>query len=441
MAVRRNILSSEGLWSVTYALSFNILARLTMNNFNTIVTVLGAATLMLGLGSKWLSRSPLPPTLLALLVGVLVGPEVFNLLNPEEMGDRPSLMEKAARLTLGIGLVGVALRIPREYPRRNWREMLLLIGLGMVLMWAISTALVFLILGLPFWLTALIGAIITPTDPVAASPIVTGQEAEENIPESIRHAISFESGANDGLGYLFVFLPFLILTRPAGEALSHWLMKTLLWDVGVATLGGLAIGYAAAKLLQAAERHDAIKSEWRLVYTVALALFAIGAGRLMKSDEVLLVFATGAMFTQVISQHDRQNEEHGQEAVNRFFAIPIFILLGTVLPWKGWFDLGWSGPLLVIAVLLLRRPPVLLLLRPFLHDIRTSSEALFMGWFGPVAVAAIYYASLMEHRTGEPVIWHAVSLVICGSVVAHGLTGAPLTRVLGRSVRHEQQVQ
>ena len=57
-------------------------------------------------------------------------------------------------------------------------------------------------------------------------------------------------------------------------------------------------------------------------------LFAIGAGRLIKSDEVLLVFAAGAMFTQVISQEDRHNEEHGQEAVNRFFAI----LLGTALP-------------------------------------------------------------------------------------------------------------
>lgn len=60
-------------------------------------------------------------------------------------------------------------------------------------------------------------ALITPTDPVAASPIVTGQEAEENIPEPIRHAISFESGANDGLGSLLVFLPFLILTRPEGD--------------------------------------------------------------------------------------------------------------------------------------------------------------------------------------------------------------------------------
>lgn len=410
-----------------------------MNDFNTIVTVLGGTMLVLGLGSARLARSPFPPTLLALAVGILVGPEVFNLLDPESMGDRAVLMEKAARLTLGIGLVGVALRIPRTFPRRSWREMLVLIGLGMASMWAISTALVVLILGLPIWMAALIGAIVAPTDPVAASPIVTGDLAEENIPEPIRHAVSFESGANDGLSYLFVFLPFLMLTKPPGEAFSQWLTTTLLWQVGVATLAGLAIGYAAARLLQAAERRDAIKSEWRLVYTAMLALLAVGAGRLIHSDEVLLVFAAGTMFTQVISQDDRRNEEQGQEAVNRFFAIPIFILLGTVLPWQGWLDLGWSGVALVVALLLLRRPPVLLLLRPFLRDIRTTSEALFVGWFGPIAVAALYYASLMEHRTGEPVIWHVVSLVICGSVVAHGLTGAPLTRVLGRRVRQDRK--
>nr|WP_111299118.1 hypothetical protein [Paracoccus saliphilus] len=99
----------------------------------------------------------------------------------------------------------------------------------------------------------------------------------------------------------------------------------------------------------------------------------------------------------------------------------------------GWLELGSSGPLLVAAVLLLRRPPVLLLLRPLLPDVRTTSESLFMGWFGPIAVAAIYYASLMEHRTGEAVIWHVVSLVICGSVIVHGATGAPLTPGLGTS--------
>ncbi|MGZ3217173.1 cation:proton antiporter domain-containing protein [Paracoccus sp. T5] len=406
-----------------------------MNDFNVLVALLGGVTLALGLPSRWLARSPLPPTLLALLIGIAVGPQVLNLIDLEATGHRASLMEDAARLVLGIGLVGVALRIPADYLRRRWREMLKLIGLSMVLMWIISTALVFLILGLPLGLAALIGAIVTPTDPVAASPIVTGAEAEKNIPENLRHAISFESGANDGLAYLFVFLPFLLITRPTGDAVVHCLGKSLLWDIGIATLVGGAIGYGAARLLQQAERRGAILEQWRLVYTVAMAFLALGIGRIIKSDEVLLVFAAGIAFTQVINQSDRQNEEHGQEAVNRFFAIPIFVLLGSVLPWKGWMDLGWSGPLLVAAILLLRRPPVLLLLRRWLPDVRTRSEALFMGWFGPIAVAGIYYASLMEQRSGEAVIWHAVSLVICGSVILHGATGAPLTRALGRHLR------
>ena len=67
-----------------------------------------------------------------------------------------------------------------------------------------------------------------------------------------------------------------------------------------------------------------------------------------------------------------------------------------------------------------------------LPEFRTRADALFAGWFGPIAVAAIYYASLMEQRLEEPMIWDVTSLVICASVLAHGLSGVPLTRLYGR---------
>ena len=162
-----------------------------MKDFSVVTALLGGLVLVLALGSKWLATSPLPPTVIALVFGVVVGPEVLGLIDLAALGDEVQIREKAARLTLGIGLVGVALRIPREYPRRNWRPMVVLISVGMILMWAISTLLVYLILDLRFWLAALIGAIVTATDPIAATPIVTGSVAEENIPERLRHAISF----------------------------------------------------------------------------------------------------------------------------------------------------------------------------------------------------------------------------------------------------------
>lgn len=404
-----------------------------MDPFNVVIAAIGGLVLLLALPSRRLAKSPVPPTLLALAFGVLVGPAVLGWIDPAELGDRATILEKAARLTLAVGLVGVALRVPREYPRRHWRELAVLVGAGMLLMWAVSSALVYLVLGLPLWLAALIGAIVTGTDPIAASPVVTGELAKEHLPERLRHTISLDSGFNDGLSYLFVFLPFLLLTRPPDEALSHWLVHTLLWEVGAATLLGIVIGYAAGKALQAADGRDAIEGDWRLVYTVALGLFAAGVGRLVHSDEVLTIFVAGAAFVQVVSASERDEEEQGQEAVNRFFSVPIFALLGTAIPWEGWRELGWAGVGLAAAVLLLRRPVAILVLRPFLPSIRSRADALFVGWFGPVAVAAVYYASMMEHRLGEPVVWDAVSLVICASVVAHGVTGAPFTRLYGRA--------
>jgi sodium/hydrogen antiporter len=404
-----------------------------MEAFHLIITILGGLVLVLGLGSRRLARGPFPPALLALLTGIVLGPHVLGLLDVSALGEEAVIRERVARLTLGIALIGVALRIPRRFPRERWASMLVLIVVGMPLMWAITSGLVWWILGVPFWLAAVIGAAVTPTDPVAATPIVTGDLAERHIAERLRHAISLESGLNDGAAYLLVFLGFLMLTRPVDDALSRLIVHTFLWQVCAAAAAGMLLGYAAGKLLGFAESLELIEEEWRLVYMVALALVAIGSGRLIGSDEVLVAFAAGLTFVQVVTGEDRKEEDRGQEAVNRFFVVGTFTIIGLTIPWGGWLDLGWRGISLAAAILLLRRPPVLLLLRPALPFLRNFRETVFVGWFGPVAVAALYYASLMEHRLDQPIVWEVVSLVICASAVAHGMTGAAMTRALGRT--------
>jgi sodium/hydrogen antiporter len=403
-----------------------------MDPFDVALIALGVLVLVLGLPSRRLSLSPFPPTLLALVFGVVVGPAVLGWLDPAALGDRVTILERIARITLAVGLVGVALRVPRRYPRTHGRDLSILVGAGMPLMWGVSTGLVTLVLGVPLLMGAVIGAAVTATDPITASPIVTGELAERSLPVRIRHLISFESGANDGLAYLFVLLPFLLLTRPADEALRHWLLTTLLWEVLGATAFGLALGWSAGRLLRAADDRRLIEGEWRLIYTVALALVAAGAGRLLATDEVLVIFAAGAAFVQVVRASERDEEEHGQEAVNRFVSVPFFALLGTVLPWEGWRELGGEGLLLAVAVLLLRRPVAILLLGPFLRAVKAPRDALFLAWFGPLGAAAIYYAAMMEHRLDEPLIWPVTTLLVCASVVAHGATAAPLTRWYGR---------
>jgi len=312
-----------------------------VTDLNVALAVVGGLVLVIGLFAGLMRRVPLSESLVALVVGVAVGPAGLGLIDPARWGRQEVILEQAARLTLAIGLMAVALRLPKAEPLRRLRSLATLLGLVMPLMWLSSGLLVYLIVGLPFALAMLVGAVVTPTDPVVASAIVTGKVAEENLPARVRHTISAESGFNDGLAYPFVLLPILLLTRPTGDALGHWLTRTVLWEMGMAVLFGALVGYGAGKLLHWAESRDFVEQTSFLAYTIALSLLALGAARLLGTDGLLAVFVAGIAFDIAVSGEERAGEERVQEAINHFFTLPIFVLLGAILP--GGLGGGWAG--------------------------------------------------------------------------------------------------
>lgn len=370
---------------------------------------------------------------MALLVGVLVGPSVLSWIDLAHWGNQEMILEQGARLAIAIQVMGIALRLPTAYPFKQWRNLTVLLWLVMPLMWIISGLLVYLILGIPFWVAMLVGAVVTPTDPVIATAVVTGKVAEQNLPERIRYTLAAESGINDGSAYLFVMLPILLLTKPPGEAVLHWLTKTLFWEVaGAVVLGGL-IGYVAGKLLLWAEAKQFTGKQSFLAYTVALSLAVLGSVKLMGSDGILAVFTAGTAFSMTVGGSERAQEESVQDAVDQFFTMYVFVLLGLALPWQQWLDLGWSGLFLVVAILLLRRVPTLLLLKPLLTRLRSTQDAMFLGWFGPIGASAMFYAFLSLRQTGLEEPWIVSSLVVCASILVHGLSAVPLAKLFHNS--------
>lgn len=403
-----------------------------MSDLYVMIAVIGALVLVLGLLSSPIhNRSLLSDPLVALLVGVVLGPAGFRVLDPSTWGSLDLIVEEAARLTLAIGLMAIALRLPRTYVVHNRRALGVLVGLVMPLMWLSSSLLVYLLLPLPLPVALLVGAIVTPTDPVVASSLLTSQSAKEYLPARTRHALSAESGANDGLAVLLVMLPILLITRSPDQAVAHWLTHTLLWDVFGAILVGTIVGYGAGWLLQRAEEHELLEEAGFLSYTVALALATVGVVRLIGMDEILAVFVAGVAFDHVVGGRERAQEASIQETVNRFFSIPIFTLLGLVLPIGAWLQLGWSAVVLAGAILLLRRLPAMLALHRWIAPIRALPDALFTGWFGPIGISALLYAMVALKHTGDEAVWTVSSLVICASIVAHGVTATPLIRRYG----------
>lgn len=409
-------------------------------DINLVLTLLAGAMVAFACFSTVMQRASLPGPLLCLGFGLLIGPHMLDLLRIQGFGFPPSmLLEQAARITLALGLAGVALRLPHGYWRDNVRWVAVIIGLGMAVMLVVATGVLWWGLGVPFLMALLIGAIITPTDPVVSTPIVTGSLAEHKVPERVRHNLSAESGINDGLGYLFVMLPVLLITNPQ-QVWHELLVKVLLWEVFGGAIVGILAGYLLGKLFNIVQDKALMEESSYLAFIVPFALLLLGGGKLIGTDGLLVVFVGAAVFGQVIPQRDESQVDKVHDAVAQLFLLPVFVLLGIALPVTQWADLGWTAPVVILTATLLRRLVTLWSLRPLLNGVHDLPETAFLSWFGPVGVSALFYAMLAERHTGNHDIFLYATLAVTCSVLIHGLTTAPFSAWLEhREVRSTEK--
>lgn len=374
--------------------------------------------------SAKMRQLPISEPLLGLVAGIVLGPQCAGVLSMSTLIVEQSLLHEASRVLLAISVMAVALRYPFGAMRRHGRSLAILLLIVLPTMALVSAGLGWAILGMPLAAAALFGAAISPTDPVLASSVVTGEAAERDLPARDRQLLSLESGSNDGLA-----LP-LVLVAVAGPLGAGAAFAESLWQVGGAVALGAGVGWLGGKALRLGARHGATSSAPSLFFTVVLALGLLGAAGLVKVDGVLAVFVGGVAFNFVGTGSERASEVPIDEAVNRFAVLPLFVLFGAALPWQQWREFGWQGAVLVVTVLVLRRVPIVLLMKGPLR-LRTP-DSLYLGWFGPVGVSALFYLTMEAERFGaDEQVLAAGSLVLAASTVAFGVTGV-FGRVLYR---------
>ncbi|MFJ2081141.1 hypothetical protein ACI2KV_24710 [Micromonospora chokoriensis] len=75
-------------------------------------------------------------------------------------------------------------------------------------------------------------------------------------------------------------------------------------------------------------------------------------------------------------------------------------------------------------MLVLRRLPGVLALKPALG--LPWRGVVFLGWFGPVGVSALFYLTYSQDEgVRDPRLWAAGSLVVAASTVVYGVTAMP----------------
>lgn len=357
-----------------------------------------------------------------------------------------------SRLVLGVQLVIAGIQLPSKYPLRQWKPLLLLIGPGMVCMWLATSCLVYLLAGPPSFLHALaVGACVTPTDPILSNVIVKGKFADQNIPKDLQDLIIAESGANDGLGYPFLFFALYLIkytgagatSGGVGDALGLWVVLTWLYVIILSVIYGAVVGYIGKVLLYWCEKRNFVDRESFLVFAVSLALFVLGTCGLIGTDEVLACFVAGNALTWDDWFRRETQDDSLQPTVDMLLNVSIFLWYGAYIPWYRFVqDATVHGGRLIflgVAVLLLRRLPWIYAMHRWIPQITDRKQAIFMGFFGPIGVSAVYYIFVslefieqhLSDENGQPrddvrhlgslirtVVWF---LCVC-SIVVHGLS-------------------
>jgi NhaP-type Na+/H+ or K+/H+ antiporter len=302
---------------------------------------------------------------------------------------------------LGVQLVLAGVQLPSRYLQKEWRSLAILLGPAMTTMWMISSLIIWAVVpDLPFPHALAVAACITPTDPILSNTILKGKFADRNVPKPLQNIIIAESGANDGLGYPFLFLALYLIKYKSQEdglsiTLSLWLGETWFYTIFLSAVYGAVVGWLAKGLLHWAKEKKFVDRESFLVFAIALALFIVGTCGMVGSDDVLACFVAGNTFTWDDWFRLETLGDSLQPTIDMLLNLSIFIWFGAVCPW-GSFTANsvvsiYRLVLLGILILLLRRLPILFALRKYIHQIDGRRQAVFMGFFGPIGVSAIFY--------------------------------------------------
>jgi sodium/hydrogen antiporter len=317
-------------------------------------------------------------------------------------------------LALILTLFSDGMFVERELLRRHWspvaRALVIAMPITMVLLALAAKA---LFPGLDWAEAFLLAAVLSPTDPVVTSAVVTSKL----VPASVRHTLNLESGLNDGLALPFVLF-FLVLASPGGDAGTE--AAKLVGEALVGAAIGISLGALGGRLHNRLPG-GGITARYEGIYAVGFALLAFGLSDVTIGNGLIAAFVCGIAMGAAERDVPQGFVEFAENA-SAIFQVLTFFVFGALIVATGF---GHSIPPLVVFVafaLLVARPAAVQL--SFLRTGIERAEKAFMAWFGPKGVASMLFALfVLKSNVGEAeLIFDVAAITIICSIVAHGLT-------------------
>jgi sodium/hydrogen antiporter len=396
-----------------------------VTSFETGAAVLGGLLVLGALLSGLARRSILSLAALFVIAGFLLGDGATEVIHFKASS---GFVGDLANIALIVILFRDGLEVESELLQHHWHLPLRKLAIAMPITAVIVALLARLLVGLDWTEAFLLGALLSPTDPVLSSGVVT----DPRVPRVIRHSLNLESGLNDGLA-LPAVLAFAAALEPDSGHFVWW--HFVLQDIGLGLAFGLLCGLLGSLLMPRDDRERSdrpIPSHQKALYGLGLAFATYGVTVLPPHGNGFIAVFVAAIVLGVRRPDLRRYFAERAEELVEIVKLGIFAVFGSLLTIHGLFADGWAAVAVVAATFLLARPTAVWV--SLAGTGVASSTKAFMAWFGPKGVATMAFSLLILSRqidAGQR-IFNIAALAVFTSIIVHGISDTPGTNWIAR---------
>lgn len=286
----------------------------------------------------------------------------------------------------------------------------------------------FFLIGLPWPMAFLLGAILVVSGPTVVTPILDFARPKG----SVRGILQWEGTLLDPIGGLFAIVVFQIVKASGAETPL---------DAAALFFGGLLVGIIAAAigvvLFVIGGRLVQGNNLLGMQVLLGSVIVVAGLANFVAEDTGLIAALLMGMTAPRIAERFGASLQSGQPFFSTIVSIGIgvlFISISALVPYETVLAVLW--PTLAMAVVLI------LIVRPLVAFVCTSragltrEERVFIGWMDPRGIVAAATASsvgaalITLNSPGAELLLPAAFIIIAATVAVYGLTAVPVARLL-----------
>jgi len=278
----------------------------------------------------------------------------------------------------------------------------------------------------PFIHCLLLGALISPTDPIA----VLGILKEAKVPKNLEIVITGESLFNDGVGVVIFLTILQVATLGVDEVTPGEVALLFGEEVGGGLILGAVLGYVTYKLMKSIDHYQT-----EVLLSLALVMGGYSLASSLHFSGPLAVVVAGLFIgnkgrSEAMSSETKDYLDKFWELIDESLNALLFVLIGLEIVIISFLDNYWIAGVLGIIIALFARfvsvsIPILALRRSVNFMPRTP---LIMTWGGLRGGISIALALSLPAAMNKDIILSITYCIVIFAILVQGITLGPIVK-------------